>query len=1522
MACILRFILIIGILLSSLGTPAPAAAQAAPVIVRGGGSEDGIEVTLQADGAPAPGGTTALTFTATPLADAPDLTVRWVIPEGAELLGEAIQNLGAIASGQTVTLRREVRFPSAGTYKVAVEAAYTWGTSARFAAAGVLFFTVAKGAPRISEKDPAARSPMRSIMPARVTTAPGTSAPRATNDPCFDVVGRVTRIDKPVTTSGYAANVRVPVQDALIEVREEDDIFDDSYGQQRLASDGSFGFHFCDDDGLFNDTLEIYMRLRAEIPGIAEVEDISWIEEMYEFDTGTIDSDGGTVTFFIDLDESQSAVMNILDSLREAKRLYEQGGFYARQLEARWEPGKGKTTSLYDNFWDEITIADAPADPDAWDDSVIMHEYMHFIDDHYGCDENPGGNHTFTGTYDEELAWGEGYPDYFQSAVRAARGDSFAQWYIDVNGAGGAGGADLETWDVMQPTLRNIYNEAAVAAALWDLRDSANDGQDRVSWGHLAVQAVFMSSEFVDADNCNWDEYERAWVRTGKPADRDTAAAIVQNVGKTEIRTALAQQAAALTEKVAPGASADVNATVAGSADWWKELIFVVDNSASMAGPKFAGVKTVLDETVNDLSQLPEGTEFKLQTFNNTATTNQTRLEGRFYPEDISPVVAGLTTVGGPDTVCRVDAFKALAQAVEGEYQGDAWLLTDGDTNTAAPSVEGMKRILQDRQIRASFALMGICPVQAQGAAPDDVEETQEAARLLRGLAQSYLGLAADPTPGGVVPYLLVAIASGGQFLFVDPAHAQFAGEILRAQMNHSAGAGRWSDYVSNVPTYRYDTLASWEYQWIDATTGGTAQPSIPAEGFINVPLPRPFPFFATGPYNTVQVYQDGFIVFGPYGSKVLNNTALPNPALPNNAAYPFWDDLSVPVPPHVTLSPQAIWYGGIYTKQQGDWFAIEYNTFQKAVDSKFVDFEVLLNTTTGEIRYQYKDVPGGAGSATIGLEDAAGQNAIQISYNDVNGARNGMGYKFLPAPPQPSKTYTIAVDSLMQGVAFLQTGYSGSFSPMVVKDPSGTVINCTDPGVLCLDLGRVQYVQSNVNGRTGVWTATVNAGGFGTSTFTVSAMAAGRLAVKGHGRYGLSSLGGARILVDLGEAVDGNILSAWFRRPNGAPFGAAFSLYDDGAHEDGRAGDGIFGSSPYTPGAGIGYLWVSGKLGGVSFTRSDPRPYSFQPLKVTAPANAVDMGSGSNLTFQVENGDAFNHCYDLVAQGPQDWSVVASATSICLAPHSSTNVNVAVNTGQGGNAPSGTTGLVTLAAVENEKGSMSDNASAQVTRHRPPAQILIHNPANFLRPNGDTAILEIVVLDSQNVAVADGTSIQFTSSSGTVTPGTGITQKGAFTVTYTSGATTGDIVVTARSTNNVVATTTIHVSTTEPNQIALSVSDDTLPADGRSTATLIATVRDRWDVPFANQRVRIGVVGDGQIGTINGGEVISGTTDANGRFSATFTSGVLAGDVEVRAELLIPEGSGYRTAHDDRRVIHLQAGSTVYMPLIWKAHR
>ena len=44
-------------------------------------------------------------------------------------------------------------------------------------------------------------------------------------------------------------------------------------------------------------------------------------------------------------------------------------------------------------------------------------------------------------------------------------------------------------------------------------------------------------------------------------------------------------------------------------------------------------------------------------------------------------------------------------------------------------------------------------------------------------------------------------MGSGGQFIYVAPDQLANAVDMVRAQLSHTAGAGRWSDYVSNVYT-------------------------------------------------------------------------------------------------------------------------------------------------------------------------------------------------------------------------------------------------------------------------------------------------------------------------------------------------------------------------------------------------------------------------------------------------------------------------------------------------------------------------------------------------------------------------------------------------------------------------------------------------------------------------------------------------------------------------------------------------
>jgi hypothetical protein len=71
------------------------------------------------------------------------------------------------------------------------------------------------------------------------------------------------------------------------------------------------------------------------------------------------------------------------------------------------------------------------------------------------------------------------------------------------------------------------------------------------------------------------------------------------------------------------------------------------------------------------------------------------------------------------------------------------------------------------------------------------------------------------------------------------------------------------------------------------------------------------------------------------------------------------------------------------------------------------------------------------------------------------------MGYKLTPAPPHPTRTYTVAVESLLKGVGFLLTGSSGSFELFMICDPNSNAIACDATGTLCLNLGLVQHCRS-----------------------------------------------------------------------------------------------------------------------------------------------------------------------------------------------------------------------------------------------------------------------------------------------------------------------------------------------------------------------------------------------------------------------------------------------------------------------------
>ncbi len=1581
-----------------------------------------LTLTLATDGPVAPSGAANLTLEVRLMTDAPDLRVQWLLPDGGELLGgPAEESSGPVVDGQVVRAQRQVRFNGEGVYRVMAMAAIAPSPSEQYAPLGVIFFDVRATGAQVSTKDITAVDPRTVPMVPEVEQLSATAAevdpaspdapaePAEPNDPCFSISGRVMRIERRPVAGGLAAAVMVPVANAVIAMREEDTLFDDEYGRKLTNGDGRYSFNFCDDDGVFDDELELYVRLRAQLNSggktVVEVEDSSWIDEVYEFDSSIIESEGGTFTINFNLNDEQSGIFNIADAVFQAWSVWNESGgardddaTFDEAAEVHWEKNYGDTGSYYTSFWGEITIADDPSDPDQWDDSVIMHEWGHMADDEYGCDDNGGGPHNVdTLVADRELSWGEGYPDYYQSAVRLARGYANASFYFDMNGAGVPGiSVDLEQYDSTRPAnLLSDQNELAIAAMLWDFTDNVQDGRtsgggpagapvDRVAHGHSMVQRAYTDPKFesngdIFDDTCTAFVYILAWQQMGLPTDSNTAEAITKNIGLANPFGSATGAAALLAADGTQGAqNAALNVSPpSGGEDyqWWKRLTMVVDNSASMAGPKIEGIKTVAIEQTNDAAQEPKGTQFKLFTFNNGSPAVQPFFKDYFTAANAATGINALTATGAADPNCLVNGLGALAQGAETMRGGQAWLYTDGDS-FASPTAATMRQLLTGRGVRGSVVLLGGC--SSAPPTPPNVSSSMKA----------FMGKAADASqPTGIVPYLLTALGSGGQFFYVNPSQLAQTGEVLRAQLGHSAGAGRWSDYVSDKWTYRWDKMDPPDYQWFEI---GLSQDAGVLGTYLDVPMKGP----VWGGDNTVaRVYPTGYIKMdpctGPFcllGGSFLNtlyNTNMkwayvsPPPSLAAEAAAAVQSataaqaaevaqaaEAGVPYSSTTPISetiaiaspdaPQAACYFGnnygqqakVYTANLGidEWHIV--TTIGEALGGGCRAYQVWLNEQTGEIRYQYQQLQAGdSGGAQIGLSRFSSlilqpPDEVIVSNNDVNGATNNSGYIFTPAPPQPTRTHTVTVDSLIESIGFLQTGFSGNFEPLLVKTPDGNPVDCAASGVLCLTVDNspgdrsVQYVQVDVKGRRGVWSATVDAGTSGSATYSFSSLAASELEAVGTFDHAPSSFKAFPLKVNMGRAFAGNVLTGWLQKPDGSRWGSEFQLFDDGAHGDGQPGDGQFGLPGFTgPGRGVGYLWLRGQIGSETVQRMDPAPINFQPFSLTVlnPGVIANDGSPFLVTLRYENRDGKQRCFTtpdfkLPAGWLAEWNLVPGNPCLNFGETADRTVKIypnweAVSSAEAEattTAKSGAQATVTASTQDKYDDAIGDSVEFAVQYFRPPAEIFFdeQNFNHYLRPNGtDTVDVVVRVLDDQGMTVADGTPVTLSASDGSLAATNLATVLGRVATTFTAPNTPGDVTLTAQ-TGALSASAVVHIRNPIANTILFTASPPNL--SGGPTTTLVATVVDDWGTPMANQKVRIGVEGDGQTGLLVGNvEVVDGVTNAQGKLTTTFTKakGVIA-PVGVRAQLLSPGNVVLQEAR-----LSLSSGTErfLYLPVVTK---
>jgi hypothetical protein len=160
------------------------------------------------------------------------------------------------------------------------------------------------------------------------------------------------------------------------------------------------------------------------------------------------------------------------------------------------------------------------------------------------------------------------------------------------------------------------------------------------------------------------------------------------------------------------------------------------------------------------------------------------------------------------------------------------------------------------------------------------------------------------------------------------------------------------------------------DYNWRDISTMGT-EVVFPAANTGTDLLSIGFDFYYYGTYySQFRINPNGWIGFGDDNGQ-WNNLSLPHPMAPNPAIMPFWDDLD-------PLSS-----GNVYYYSTSDslivWFDDVIHTTGNYNGT--YDFQMLLYPT-GDIVFQYREMTGDINSATIGIQDVNGSDALQITYN------------------------------------------------------------------------------------------------------------------------------------------------------------------------------------------------------------------------------------------------------------------------------------------------------------------------------------------------------------------------------------------------------------------------------------------------------------------------------------------------------------------------------------------------------------
>ena len=184
-------------------------------------------------------------------------------------------------------------------------------------------------------------------------------------------------------------------------------------------------------------------------------------------------------------------------------------------------------------------------------------------------------------------------------------------------------------------------------------------------------------------------------------------------------------------------------------------------------------------------------------------------------------------------------------------------------------------------------------------------------------------------------------------------------------------------------------------YMWIDSD-----EPGGPAYSWINISTigintgitgddqnAGPFSLGFTmeyygNSYSSVRICSNGFLSFTSTSS-AYTNYGIPNTGEPNNMVAAFWDDLYPP-------SGGQVYY---YQDTANQRFVVQWNNIPHISSGGPYTFEIILYAD-GTVVIQYQNMVSVFNSATIGIENAAGNDGLQVAYNQ-NYVHNNLAIVF-----------------------------------------------------------------------------------------------------------------------------------------------------------------------------------------------------------------------------------------------------------------------------------------------------------------------------------------------------------------------------------------------------------------------------------------------------------------------------------------------------------------------------------------------